>query len=288
VAGLYGKRCCCRSKALDMMQAIRKTAGRFRERFLTKTIADVRVSGIVNSRDTFPDTEHVIQSISSPWEVSPDMGRCLVRAAVRDDVISILEFGAGVSSLLLAKGLDRSPGGRLTSIEQYPNWCKEHWEIIQKMSSVDGRLVKASYRMVIGKGGAHFAAENTDAVISERGPYELVFIDAPQWYFGRDGALYQCFSHITRNGLIILDDAGRANEKWTLFRWLRVYPGLSLVYYNPGFGGRGMAVLRKDDQHFSRFDPLSFVTGIYHACMLAKRRRDLNLSSLSRVDDLCA
>jgi predicted O-methyltransferase YrrM len=51
--------------------------------------------------------------------------------------MNILEFGAGSSSLVLATALSAAGGGKLTSVEQNPQWCIEKWAIVKQKENVD-------------------------------------------------------------------------------------------------------------------------------------------------------
>jgi hypothetical protein len=83
-----------------------------------------------------------------------------------------------------------------------------------------------------------------DSALRDRGPYDLVVIDAPRWRDGREGALHAALPHLRPDARIVLDDAGRAAEKWVLRRWLAACPSLRLELYEPHGPHHGVAVLR--------------------------------------------
>lgn len=216
-----------------------------------------------------PSIEEVVPDGSNVWPITPDLARLLAHL-ITAHATNVLELGAGSSSLVIARTLEAKGGGRLTSIEQSPEWCKAPWAKVQSVASVDAQMLVAQPQLAVSRLGVHHRFR---AAIAARGPFELVLVDAPQSYFGRDGALPLVHEHLAPGALIVLDDAGRSMEQWTLFRWLRSYRSLSLRAFDPAFGGRGVAVLEFNGQRDTHFDPLSFFTGCAHALSMARERR---------------
>lgn len=161
---------------------------------------------------------------------------------------NVLEFGAGRSSVVLARA------GKLTSLETKPEWCREPWGEVEQMG-IDAELVPTTlalrwqpyphYRMV--------------ADIKNRGPFDFVFVDAPQWYYGRDGALPLCWRYLTDGALVVVDDAGRPQERGAIMRWARTYR-LRLVHFDPRLGNNGVAILKATNIQ-QRFNLKSWVGG---------------------------
>ncbi|MDQ3209319.1 MAG: hypothetical protein M3Q37_12045, partial [Gemmatimonadota bacterium] len=101
--------------------------------------------------------------------------------------------------------------------------------------------------------------------VAERGPYDLVFVDAPQRYYGRDGTLPLVAGSLRTGALLVLDDAGRFGERWAIRRWLQTYAGLELVVLDPEFGRYGVAVLRANQPLTERCSLRAWVGGAAHA-----------------------
>jgi len=211
-----------------------------------------------------PSIEEVIPDGSNRWAISPQLARFLARAITGRDLRSVLEFGAGGSSLVLARALSSIGGGTLTSVEQWPEWCKEPWARVEQTPNVDARLVAAQPRLALSRVGLTYAFRSARAAIASRRPYDLVVVDAPPRFYGRDGALPLSYAHLVPGAWVVLDDARRAAEQWTLFRWLRTYPGLRLMHFDAAFGGRGLAVLRYTGERTQRVDPWSVLTSALH------------------------
>jgi predicted O-methyltransferase YrrM len=237
------------------------------ERLATLLAESHGAEGGARVEDTAPET----------YAIAPAMRNFLELLVEVQQPRSVLEFGAGASSIVLARALARRGGGRLTSVEQRPEWCAEAWAAVAAVREVDARLVHSTPRLRIAWDGVSYVYRTAAPILRERGPYDLVLIDAPQWYYGRDGSLHLAHPHLRAGALVVLDDAGRKGERWTLSRWLRTYPGLRLVLYEPGFAGRGLAVLHHDGDPRRRLSLLSIWTSAYHARHNARTRRRKNL-----------
>lgn len=189
----------------------------------------------------FEPVERLITSSTSPWAVSADAAQVLARLVVAGNRRRILEFGAGVSSQVFAAALREIGGGSLTSVEEHPEWCEEAWAQVQAVPGVDSMLVASRVRLTIDRRGVYFGYSRRDEII-RRGPFDLVFVDAPYGAMGRDGALHACFEALAPGALIVLDDSARDREQGVLRRWLSTYPGLDVMANDPDVA-RGLSIL---------------------------------------------
>ena len=176
---------------------------------------------------------------SDPWPCTPQLARLLARLVIAGRR-SVLEFGAGASSRVIAAALAETGGGRLLSLEQDRSWCGEAWGDVARQPRVDAMLadLSATYRRY----------RPTKLSVDERilagfAPFDLVLVDAPQWWLGRDSTLYLVSHYLAPGAVIVVDDAGRASEEAAVRAWLASYPGLVVTRLDRGFGGRGVAVL---------------------------------------------
>jgi predicted O-methyltransferase YrrM len=194
--------------------------------------------------DTTPvaGVEQVLPTDATPYPVSSAVTRFLARLVLEDGRRNVLEFGAGASSVALATALAKVRG-QLTSVEKTPKWCEQEWELVHSMLA-DAVLVTSPLRFRVRPFGTYFEFRAARESLSVRAPFDLVFVDAPQSFFGRDGSLHVCADLLAPGALVILDDAGRRGERRTLSRWLRTYPALQLLHHDVGYFGKGLAVLR--------------------------------------------
>ena len=213
-----------------------------RPNITTAQLSNKRLSRLFNDNSIFHEVEEVLPDGSNPWPISAGLGRFLARAIVKLECRNVLEFGAGSSSLVLARALSLVGGGQLTSVEQDPEWCRDIFREVKKIKNVHSHLVGSKLRFKMTRQGFYHSYDRAAQVVAERGPYDLVLIDGPQTFYGRDGGLHLAYQHLAPNALIVLDDAKRRGEQWTIQRWLQTYPGLSLAIFDPIFSDKGLAV----------------------------------------------
>ncbi|NLD77545.1 MAG: hypothetical protein GX643_12860 [Acidimicrobiales bacterium] len=226
----------------------------------------------------------VLPDGSNPWPISRDLGLMLGRLLAEHGCQNILEIGAGSSSLVSATALAELNGGRITSLEQDVDWCKEIWARVEAVGpQVDVELVPVKPELRWSELGLHYQFSVSE-VLKRRGPFDLVVVDAPQYWFGRGGALPAVRAHLAPGALLVLDDAGRKGERWALYRWLRTYPGLDLLAYDEDFGGRGVALLKWNEPLPPRRSVLGTASSITDRAYSAVRRQAVKLGVIKQRD----
>lgn len=214
----------------------------------------------------------VLPDDSSEWPLPSRTAAFLARLIRQYDLGRALEFGAGTSSVVLAHAL-AEPGGMLTSLERSPEWCTAQWEAIGRLDAVDARLVPSRLVFRTFRSGAAWCFERAPAALAERGPFDLVLVDAPQSWVGRAGALHSALPHLTKGAIVVVDDAGREGERNLIAGWLRAYPGMRLAAFDPEFGRLGVAVLTFDGNRNVRWDGLTVAGSLLDVFRNARRRR---------------
>ncbi len=177
------------------------------------------------------------------WTLTPSTST-LVAAMIRATrPMSILEFGAGASSVAISRALAANGGGQLTSIDHAPRYCRKAWELVSSESSVDAVLVAGRLKLSFRREGLLYHYRGIDDALASRGPFDLVLIDAPPGTCGRDATLHAAWPHLSNGALVVLDDYARVREQTTVRRWLARYPLLAPVWLAPEFE-RGVAVFQ--------------------------------------------
>jgi len=210
---------------------------------LTRKNEQIRAPSVLRGHSPVPAIETLVGSLENNWTISADIGRLLSKLVVRERRGNVLEFGAGISSLVFSKSLAEIGGGSLTSVEENPSWCANVWQEVQSFETVDSRLIASKVALRVDSRGLYYRYVDIEP-IRERGLFDLVFIDAPFGGVGRDGGLYAALDNIAVGGLIVLDDAARVSEQRTLRRWLLNCSNLALVT-NDFSLGRGVSILEK-------------------------------------------
>jgi len=196
------------------------------------------------------------------WSITKNLGKLVIKIIKEEDIKRVIEFGAGSSSLVISSALAENGEGKLVSLEQRPEWCKKEWKKVENMKEVKSSIIHVDEYVSWGVSGLYYSFGNVREKMDRRKAFDLVFIDAPQYFFGREGTLPIILPHIASGGLVVLDDAGRSKEQFALYQWLRSYPGLELVCFDEEFGGKGVAILENSWTGEKRFSPLSFLASI--------------------------
>jgi predicted O-methyltransferase YrrM len=203
------------------------------------------------------DLEHVVASLAAgppradvaplllppdEWAVSLETAQLLTALVEHFAPASILEFGAGRSSLVLASALQTRGGGRLTSIEHQPSYAEDAWRKIAQFPAVDAKLVHAGLKVRFSRHGLLHEYVGIDKALESRGPFGFVFIDAPPGERGRDATLLQAAPFLSDHAIVVLDDASRPREQTAMHRWARAL-NVERLFESAALG-RGVAVLR--------------------------------------------
>lgn len=176
------------------------------------------------------------------WAISSEIAHLLTTLLELVHPSSVLEFGAGYSSLVLASSLDRSGGGRLTSVEHQPAFAEPRWNTLSRFRHVDAHLVHATLSLRFSRHGLLHEYSGIAPSLEKRGPFDFVFVDAPPGHLGRDATILAAAPFLSPGALIVLDDWARPAEQTTVRRWARALH-LERVFESPTLG-RGVSVVR--------------------------------------------
>lgn len=154
---------------------------------------------------------------------------------------TVIELGAGASSLVIAKALRDNGNGRLHSYDQ-------HLPFVEQMEAW-----LAEHRL---------HADFEHAPLTQRDPrwpglwysltklptsIDLLVIDGPPWAvhpYSR-GIAERLFPMISPGGIIMLDDAARPGERHVARRWRRDWPDFEFSY--EGEGVKGLLLGRRNE-----------------------------------------
>lgn len=132
----------------------------------------------------------------------------------------VVEFGAGASTLVLARALKKAGGGRLISFDQHGDFidATRRW-------LADYGLAADLHTVPLRPSPAGWPG-----LWYDHGPLpdgiELMLVDGPPWSihpFTR-GAAASLFGHIAPGGTVMLDDAARPGERIVARRWRKTHP----------------------------------------------------------------
>lgn len=153
--------------------------------------------------------------------------------------MTVVELGAGASTLVCARALQMNGGGQLHSFDQHAQFVSATNEWLQDFG-VRADIRHAPLRTRIGDwpGTWYDLADVPHAI-------DLLVIDGPPWAvhpFVR-GAAESLFNRLSPGGVILLDDAARPGERVIARRWRARWPDIAFERL-PG-GSKGTLLGRR-------------------------------------------
>jgi predicted O-methyltransferase YrrM len=162
------------------------------------------------------------------WAASPDFLAVLMRHVRRGRPGTVVECGSGVSTLVLARSLQLNGGGHVYSLEHLPEHVIETRALLNEHGVGSFATVLESPLRTLRLGSTEWSWYSVEAL--PQGAIDMLVVDGPPWTTGRL-ARYPAgpvlFPRLSSAAVVILDDAGRADERAALARWREEYPALS-------------------------------------------------------------
>lgn len=135
----------------------------------------------------------------------------------------VVELGAGASTLVCAKALERNGGGQLHSYDQNPDFVMAVREWLEE-EGASARIESAPLRAgVTDWPGAWYALSDVPETI------DLLIIDGPPWAVHPyvRGAAESLFDRLSPGAIVLLDDGARPGERIVAHRWRRNWPQIA-------------------------------------------------------------
>lgn len=167
------------------------------------------------------------------WKADAGFLTLLVDHIERARPQTVVELGAGASSLVAARALQRSGGGRLISCDQHAGFVQATRQWLRD-NGVEAELRATPFRRAPGGWpGIWYDHGALPARI------DLLVIDGPPWTihpFVR-GAAETLFDRLPVGGTVLLDDAARPGERMVARTWRRRWPGFEFALVHAGSKG---------------------------------------------------
>lgn len=168
------------------------------------------------------------------WAASPELLAMLADEVLVARPKLVVEFGSGLSTLVLARALDLADGGALVSYDHNAGFADLTRARLASLSlRADVRAV--DLEPALGYAGEWYAARDLP------GRIELLVIDGPPAWFagGTRGGAAAVFPLLAVGGVVLLDDADRHGERANARRWHDEFPGIAFARL-----ARGKGILR--------------------------------------------
>lgn len=159
------------------------------------------------------------------WAISPDAMAWVLADLQERDAPTVIEFGSGQSTVILAAAL-RHRGGKLISVEHDP----EYSAIIQRQVAACGLNYIVEYvHSDLIPGILSPSDTSYDVTVVPESSVDIALIDGPPYFNGpltRLTPLRWSAEHLAKGGAIFLDDTMRPSEQACLVQLQKEYTQL--------------------------------------------------------------
>ncbi|RIV87592.1 class I SAM-dependent methyltransferase [Aurantiacibacter zhengii] len=157
------------------------------------------------------------------WKADTGFLHRIVDAVEELRPANVVELGAGATSLICAKAMERNGGGTLHSYDQHPGFVEATREWLGE-EGAEARMAHAPLTASVpGWPGRWYDLSNLPESI------DLLIIDGPPWSvhpFVR-GAADCLFDRLSSGAIVLLDDGARPGERIVARRWRERWPQIT-------------------------------------------------------------
>ncbi len=191
----------------------------------------------------------VLERLSLPQDALPNLGSWKADAALLDIIAdtvlerrpeTVVEFGMGATTLVIARALEMNGGGRLVSFDQHEEYVGSVRDWLSEYElEADLRHAPLIATSKDWPGRWYMHGSLPDRI-------DLLIIDGPPWAvhpFGR-GAADSVFERIPSGGVILMDDGARPGERIIARRWRKRWPDFDFHLDKAGTKGTLIGVRR--------------------------------------------
>lgn len=160
------------------------------------------------------------------WAISPDFAVLIVKQMTECSAELILECGSGVSSVLIGAMLRKKGKGRLWSLEHDSEWARHSIKEIRDNGLSDYVTIVHAPLKTYRVEGREWEWYDVSA-LGECEKFDFVVVDGPpdpEEDMKRYPVLSVLRDRMTKDAVILLDDANRTGERKCLSRWAEEWP----------------------------------------------------------------
>ena len=169
------------------------------------------------------------------WRLEKDVCQLIGKYCEEYRPEHVLEFGSGLSTLILAHEAEKGNVKKIWSIDHQKNFPGHPGEILEKTGQKSFvNLCSFPIRLKYFAGKLFQFYSIPKRLLKEIGKLDMVLIDGPPYYFhGREAALYMIFNLLGNESLVLLDDVVRQNREMKYIdNWHRYFGSAidSIIY----------------------------------------------------------
>lgn len=160
------------------------------------------------------------------WAMEPSNILNLLSTIQYQKYRTVVECGAGVSTLAIGKLLMQRGEGHVYSLEEDRHWYDVMCSVVAHGDLTDYvTILYAPVEQNTHSGELWYAAEAVQCILAQAGHIDVLLVDGPKSVapLSRYPALPTFAPALDSASLIILDDSKRGNEKEVIRKWREVY-----------------------------------------------------------------
>ncbi len=186
---------------------------------------------------------HPLPSMRYHWTIQPDFAKNLIAEILASKPNLILEAGSGVSTLIVAYALKQNGKGRLISLEHQEEYALKNRRELELHGLSDiAKIIHAPLKdYTLGaETWPWYSLENVESM-----PIDMMIVDGPPAKtrpLARYPALPLLEKRFSKKVALVLDDAGREEEKEIVKRWSAQFPDFKAESVDTE---KGMTFLRR-------------------------------------------
>jgi len=179
------------------------------------------------------------------WPISPDFAELLMKEVLIKKPKYVVEFGSGVSTLIIGYALAKNNKGILTSFEHDMHYGNKTLETI-KLHKLEKyvNLIHAPIKNLPSQKKVHkwYTVKSEDILHK----IDMLIVDGPPASTDEEArypALPYLIKHMSPSSIVIMDDAIREDEQNICKEWVEMYPEYSSEYIETE---KGALILRRN------------------------------------------
>lgn len=182
----------------------------------------------------------------SRWTACPDLAKTILRECMMNKPSLVVELGSGISTLITAYALEQhgEVGAQVISLDHNKEYTQKTKNLLKthKLES-NAQVIYSPLepRQIDDKIYNWYSLEGLTTKMN----IDLLIVDGPPVktnQLARYPALPSLLSRLSKDCVIILDDAARQSEQQTVSLWMHEFPGFKHEYIG---NKKGLSILRR-------------------------------------------
>lgn len=178
------------------------------------------------------------------WPISPDFGRELANTILDLRPQLVLELGSGVSTLIAGYAVKKNGCGAVVSVDHDAGWLERTERLVKSHGLAEHVTLAHAGLTAVEVNGQRWRWYDPEA-LPLSAEIDVLVVDGPPVTTGplaRYPALPVLSPHLAQRAVVMVDDAGRPDEREIVSRWMAEVPGFAVEWPE---AEKGCAVLTR-------------------------------------------